>query len=152
MFFCSCLHSKQVYTSPLAKVHRSSLENSVRPVKLGVSFSDASSWEHQKAPDSKGHKPGQLHAQSSLPWCWTALFPGIAKKFAQLLRAKSYPWERIIGLRQDVLKHSSSSPEGRTEEWCQGELRGVMGIPEKLGPGGSEKVGVGKEGQGEKAC
>lgn len=26
-----------------------------------------------------------------------------------------------------------------------------MGIPEKLGPGGSEKVGVGKERQGEKA-
>lgn len=73
-FHCT-LHSKQVYTSPLAQVHKSSLEKGVRRVKLGVSFSDASSWKHWKAPGSKGHTPGQLcgckevHAQSSLPWC-----------------------------------------------------------------------------------
>lgn len=77
MFFYSCLHSEQVYISPLAQVHRSSLEKGVRAVKHRVSFSNASSQEHWKTPGPKWHKPGQLceykefHAQSSLPWLST---------------------------------------------------------------------------------
>ena len=80
-FFYSCLYSEQVYTSPLAQVHRSSLEKGVRPVKLRVSFSDAS-WEQWKVLGLKRHKRGpavwvfrELHAQSSLPWCWTRREP-----------------------------------------------------------------------------
>lgn len=154
MFFHSCLHSKQVYTSPLAQVHKSSLKKGVRRVKLGVSFSDASSWKHWKAPGSKGHTPGQLcgckelHAQSSLPWCWTALLPGTAQNFAQLLRANCAHEARCL--------KNTQAPASRAEDWYQGELRGSTGIPEKLGPkglclGGSEKVWVGEGRSGEKS-
>lgn len=39
-------------TPVLAQVLRSFLENGFRSVKLSVSFSDASSWEHWEAPVS----------------------------------------------------------------------------------------------------
>lgn len=76
-------------------------------------------------------------------------------EFCPTTQGKSRPWERIVQLRQDVPKHPGSSSWGRTEDQCQGGLRGGMGIPEKLGPkglclGGSEK-GWGHEGQEEKA-
>lgn len=38
----------------------------------------------------------RVQAQSSVPWCGTALFPGTAQNFVQRLSAKSSPWERII--------------------------------------------------------
>lgn len=75
------------------------------------------------------YKPGQLcwckelHASSSLPQCWTALLSGTAQNFAQLLRAKSCPWERITGLRQDVSKYPGSSSQGRTETDAKGSWR-----------------------------
>lgn len=94
-FFYSCLHSKQVHTSPLAQVHRASLGKGVRPVKLGASPCDAS-WERRKASGSKGHKlgppawmhrapclgAGQLTLRDSTEFC------------PEPLRAKSRPWEK----------------------------------------------------------
>lgn len=101
----------------MAQVHRSSLEKGVGQVKLGVSFPDASCWEHWEAPGPEGHKPGPAMWMQRAP----CRAPGLGaeplyfrqKSFVQLLRAKSRPWEGVTQLRQDA--PNTQAPVPRTE-------------------------------------
>lgn len=52
----------------MAQVYKSSLEKGIWPFKLRVSFSDASSWKHWKAPGSKlcGYAKISIHGAPGL--------------------------------------------------------------------------------------
>lgn len=62
-------------------------------------------------------------------------------------QSQAHGEEAYAGGKMSVLRHLSSSSQGRTSEKCPEEPRGGMDIPEKLGPGGLH-VGSSEKGGG----